>query len=124
MRYVSTAAQVYGPNAAPSSMPQGPQTPSGGGAQVQGVPVTHLATQLRGSIVAQPLTWLFGLVLFLVAWKLIEEKRGGEEAFEKIRVDGTNVVKVGAMAMLFFIVAKYLTRAYIVPGLSALVQSA
>lgn len=85
------------------------------------IPVTTAFQNLQGSILGQPLTWLFALVLFLVAWKLIEEHRGGKEAFAKIRVDGTNIIKVGLMATIFLIVVRYFAARYSVPGVSDLI---
>jgi hypothetical protein len=64
---------------------------------------------------------LFGLVLVLVAWKLIEEHRGGKEAFSKVKVDGTNLIKIGLMATIFLIIARYFFARYSVPGISDLI---
>jgi len=132
-RYAASISDIYGPSAsalfpttASSSVPMGGTTgtnvttaPQGGGAP--SVPVTSVLQGLQGSILGQPLTWLFGLVLFLVAWKLIEEHRGGEAAFQKVRVDGTNIVKIGVMAVIFLIVIRYFAARYSVPGLSDLI---
>lgn len=132
-RVAASITDIYGPSAssfiggtAAASAPIGSnvstnaalgQGPGGTGA----VPVTAVLSNLQGSIMGQPLTWLFALVLFLVAWKLIEEKRGGKEAFSKIRVDGTNIVKVGFMAVIFLIIIRYFAARYSVPGLSDLI---
>ena len=78
-RYAASISDIYGPSAsalfpttASSSVPMGGTTgtnvttaPQGGGAP--SVPVTSVLQGLQGSILGQPLTWLFGLVLFLVA---------------------------------------------------------
>jgi len=133
-RIAASITDVYGPSAnlmfpSTSAAPLGPGGSTGtnlgaGGAVVGGsgaVPVTNVLQGLQGSVLAQPIAWLFGLVLFLVAWKLIEEHRGGKEAFQKIRVDGTNIFKVGLMAVIFLIVIRYFAARYTVPGLSDLI---
>jgi hypothetical protein len=138
--YTASASRIFGPNAASIVAPayttpgattssgsaQGLSTgaPANSAPPTSAVPVTQVLTGLQGSILGQPITWLFGLVLFLVAWKLIEERRGGAETFQKIRVDGTNTVKIGVTAMVFFIIAKFFARTVSVPGLSPLIQSA
>ena len=132
-RVAASITDIYGPsasllfgNTAAAAAPMGGPV-STGTAQSQGpggtgsVPVTSVLQNLQGSIFAQPLTWLFGLVLFLIAWKLIEEHRGGKEAFSKVRVDGTNIVKIGVMATIFLIIVRYFAARYSVPGVSELV---
>ena len=129
---VATFADFYGPGSSDTSrtseerlLPTGVDTSYGAMSSPQGaVAISTVFEGLRGSIFGKPLTWLFGLILVLVAWKLIEETRGGKEAFTKIRVDGTNMVKIGLMAMIFFVIAKFFATRYDVPGLSAFVRSA
>ena len=132
-RVAASITDVYGPSAnllfpTTAAAPIGTggstgtnQTSAGSLQGGQSVPVTQVLGNLRGSILGQPLAWLFGLVLFLVAWKLIEEKRGGKETFTKIRVDGTNIIKVGTMSVIFLIVVRYFAARYSVPGLSDLI---
>ncbi len=132
-RVAASITDIYGPSAsalfpttAASAAPIGSGVSTGtavGNAPgaAGSIPITQVGQNLQGSILGQPLTWLFGLVLFLVAWKLIEEKRGGKEAFQKIRVDGTNIVKVGTMAVIFLIIIRYFAARYSVPGLSDLI---
>lgn len=131
-RIAASISDIYGPSASAlfPSTSAAPITVGGstgtamsasGQAGAGAVPVTTVLQGLQGSILGQPLTWLFGLVLFLVAWKLIEEHRGGKETFQKIRVDGTNIVKVGIMAVIFLIVVRYFAARYDVPGLSDLI---
>jgi small-conductance mechanosensitive channel len=130
-RTVASITDIYGPSASllfPQTQAANP--PIGGSTNTQlganvassgGVPVTQVLQNLQGSVLGQPIAWLFAVVLFLVAWKLIEEHRGGQEAFTKIRVDGTNIIKVGFMAVIFLIVVRYFAARYTVPGLSDLV---
>jgi hypothetical protein len=131
-RVAASIADIYGPSSsllfgttAATAAPIGPGVSSGTatnqGVGTGSIPVTQVLTNLQGSVLASPLAWLLGLVLFLVAWKLIEEKRGGKEAFAKIRVDGTNIIKVGFMAVIFLIIIRYFAARYSVPGLSDLV---
>jgi hypothetical protein len=128
-RYVAAASRIYGPNAdltVPSTA-SGALSNGNTGAAANGetssapVPITNVLQGWQGSIMAQPIVWLFGLVLFLVAWKLIEEKRGGAETFAKIRVDGTNLVKVTGLALLGFIILRFTFTKVSVPGLSTTV---
>ena len=131
MRQVASVNGFYGPSAQqlfPSTSAASVSAPGSTGTNIStgatsggAVPVTAVAQGIQGSIMGQPLTWLFGLVLFLVAWKLIEEHRGGKEAFSKVRVDGTNIIKVGVMAVIFLIIARYFAARYSVPGLSNLI---
>jgi hypothetical protein len=112
------------PSTAAASAPMAGSTNSAlsaGPSSSGSVPVTSVLQGLQGSIMASPLAWLWALVLFLVAWKLIEEHRGTKEEFTKIRVDGTNIVKVGVMAVIFLIVVRYFAARYSVPGLSDLI---
>jgi len=51
----------------------------------------------------------------------IEEHRGGKEAFSKVKVDGTNLIKIGLMATIFLIIARYFFARYSVPGISDLI---
>jgi hypothetical protein len=128
-RVAASIGDVYGPSAAllfpdtsaRSTPTAGVTTSTNATTLGDSVPVTSVLQNLQGSILGQPLVWLFGLVLFLVAWKLIEEKRGGKEAFQKIRVDGTNIIKVGFMAVIFLIIIRYFAARYSVPGLSDLI---
>jgi hypothetical protein len=134
-RLTATLADFYGPTATASagsstsaaSLTVGPgastQTnlSSGLGGAGGSIPVTQVLKGWQGSILGSPLTWLFGLVLFLIAWKLIEEHRGGKETFTKIRVDGTNIIKVGLMAVIFLVVIRYFFARYNVPGVSDLI---
>lgn len=131
-RTAANISDIYGPSAsalfpttaaAPVYVGGSTQTQSsasgiGGAGQV---PITSALQSLQGTVAGQPLTWLFGIVLVLIAWKLIEEHRGGKETFQKIRVDGTNIVKVGIMAVIFLIVIRYFAARYSVPGLSDLI---
>jgi hypothetical protein len=134
-RFSATLPDFYGPTAAASvgnntsaasmSLGTGASTnanlSSGPGGAGGSVPITTVFANLEGSIFASPLLWLFALVLFLVAWKLIEEHRGGKETFTKIRVDGTNTIKVGLMAVVFLVVIRYFAARYRVPGVSDLI---
>jgi hypothetical protein len=120
--YGPTASLLFPDTAAGTNMLPGVSTATNASSVAGGsVPVTSVLQNLQGSVLGQPLVWLFGLVLFLVAWKLIEEKRGGKEAFQKIRVDGTNIIKVGFMAVIFLIIIRYFAARYSVPGLSDLI---
>ena len=134
-RLTATLSDFYGPTAAASagSTTAGASLPVGAGASTNtnlssgigggggSVPVTSVLSGWEGSILARPIVWLFGLVLVLVAWKLIEEHRGGKHTFQKIRVDGTNTIKVGMMAVIFLICVRYVFARYSVPGISDLV---
>jgi hypothetical protein len=130
-RVAASITDVYGPSAnlmfpstsaANAPLPGSTNTALSAGPTSSGsVPVTAVLQGLQGSIFSSPLTWLWGLVLFLIAWKLIEEHRGTKEEFQKIRVDGTNLVKVGVMAVIFLIIARYFAARYSVPGLSDLI---
>ena len=128
-RVAASITDIYGPSASllfPSTAANpvavggstGTVTGTAGLAGGGSVPITEVAGNLKGSILGQPLAWLFGIALVLVIWKLVEEHRGGEEAFQKIRVDGTNLVKVGLMATVFLIIARYFAARYNFPGLS------
>ena len=134
-RLTATLSDFYGPTATAAAgsstmgaaLPAGPAVAtntnlsSGIGGAGGSVPVTSVLAGWQGSILARPLTWLFGLVLVLVAWKLIEEHRGGKEAFSKVKVDGTNLIKIGLMATIFLIIARYFFARYSVPGISDLI---
>ena len=131
-RTAANISDIYGPSAsalfpttaaAPVYVGGSTQTQSsasgiGGAGQV---PITSALQSLQGTVAGQPLTWLFGLVLVLIAWKLIEEHRGGKEAFSKVKVDGTNLIKIGLMATIFLIIARYFFARYSVPGISDLI---
>ena len=127
-RLTTSLSDVYGPSAnllSPSTSAATNVTPGSTGTGLSSstgsVPVTQVLQNLQGSIAGRPVFWLFALVLFLIAWKLIEEHRGGEAAFQKIRVDGTNIIKVGVMAVIFLIVLRYFAARYSVPGLTDLI---
>lgn len=128
-RYVAAASRVLGPNAnvvvgqSASPPPSNGNTgsPANGDTSGAPVPITSLFANLKGSIIAQPIVWLFALVLFLVAWKLIEEHRGGQEGFSKIRVDGTNLIKSTGMVLIGFIVLRFGFTKVSIPGLSPIV---
>jgi hypothetical protein len=136
MRAIATLQSVYGPGANAVGGTTFATTPTG----VQGsspsadtrntadlsavpIPITQVFTGLQGSVMGQPLTWLFGLVLLLIAFKLIEEHRGGREAFSEIKLGLNNVVKIGLSAVLFIVVTKFLFTRYDVPGLSPLFKA-
>jgi hypothetical protein len=138
-RVIATLGQVYGPSAAGASpttavTPVNTATSQAGdvnGGTSTSLPsasgigtITKVLPSLDGTVFGLPMTWLAVLVAFIIGWKLVEEKRGGEEAFAKVRVDGTNAIKMAFMVGIVFIVAKYFARAYTVPGLSSLVLSA
>lgn len=126
--FIATKGDLYGPStgvtwrdsAVLSSSASSPQ----GSAGSSGVPVTTLFGNLRASIFAQPITWLFGLVLALVAYKLIEEHRGGQEAFQEVKIGANNIWKIGLMALLFFALARWGASRVNVPGLSSFVLGA
>lgn len=127
MRVISTQGDVYGPSAglakgqsslsAPSVAP-GTQT---GAALSQKMPIMQVASNMQNSVLDNPILWLGAIVAFFALWKMVEEKRGGHEAFREIKIGGTNIVKVGGLAFAFAIILKFLTRRYIIPGLSPLV---
>lgn len=127
MRLIASRGDVYGPNGGNTV-----RTVELGGASVdsstqspqQSMSVITLFQNLQGSILGQPLTWLFALIGVLVAYKLIEEHRGGQEAFSEIKLGLNNVVKIGLAAMLFFVIARYGASRVNVPGASSLVQYA
>lgn len=127
MRLIATKADMYGPSASTQTSRtqvlnvNSNPSPSAVQKRATGVPVTQVLVGLKGSILAKPLTWLFGLVGLLIAYKLIEEHRGGKESFEEIKLGLNNVVKIGLVAMLFFIIARFLFTRYDVPGASNLV---
>lgn len=128
-RYVAAASRVLGPNAnvvVGQSIAPGPShgnsgSPTNGDTTASPVPITSIFSNLKGSILAQPIVWLFALVLFLAAWKLIEEHRGGQEGFSKIRVDGTNLIKSTGMVLLGFIILRFSFTKVSIPGLSPIV---
>jgi hypothetical protein len=139
MRYIATLGQVYGPSAAGSAQKTAVAPTNQANAQAGDVnggtstslpssspvgTISNVLPSLDGTVFGLPMTWLAVLVAFIIGWKLVEEKRGGEEAFAKVRVDGTNAIKMAFMVGIVFIVAKYFARAYTVPGLSSLVLSA
>jgi hypothetical protein len=139
MRYIATLGQVYGPSAAGSAQTTAVAPTNQANAQAGDVnggtstslpssspvgTISNVLPSLDGTVFGLPMTWLAVLVAFIIGWKLVEEKRGGEEAFAKVRVDGTNAIKMAFMVGIVFIVAKYFARAYTVPGLSSLVLSA
>lgn len=126
MRPIATLQSVYGPQANPTlssgqmaiNSPLGAsQTQSG----QQAVPVTSLFPALSKSFLARPVYWLVGFVLFLVAWKLLEEHRGGREAFTELKIGGQNMFKVGIMALIFFAIVRLLATRYSIPGASPFV---
>lgn len=129
MRYVAAASRVYGPNSnltvgqgvLPANSNGNTGSPANGATTAAPVPITNLFANLKGSILAQPVVWLFAIVLFLVAWKLIEEHRGGQEGFSKIRVDGTNLVKATGMVLLGFIILRFTFTKISIPGISPVV---
>jgi uncharacterized membrane protein len=67
---------------------------------------------------------LFAFVLFLVAWKLVEEHRGGREIYHEVKIGGSNIVKIGIVALIFFAIARFITARYNIPGFSSFVQFA
>lgn len=127
--FTATRGDLYGPSSqsvtsrtvfnanASSTAPSVQKTPAA-------VPVTQLFGNLKGSILGKPLTWLFGLIGVLIAYKLIEEHRGGKEAFEEVKIGLNNTVKIGLLAMLFFVLAKFLATKYEVPGASSFIKYA
>lgn len=129
-RMIATKADLYGPSAstqtARTAYLNANSTSTSNGIQKTqaAIPVTQLFANLRGSIVGKPLTWLFGLIGVLIAYKLIEEHRGGRESFEEIKIGLNNTVKIGLLAMLFFVIAKFLATRYDVPGASNFVRYA
>lgn len=121
MRTITTRADLFGPSAGISySMPNAPQSQNSSG-QGQPIPVTTVFGNLKNSIFSQPLTWLAGFVLFLIGWKLLEEKHGVSEDFKDVKIGVSNWFKIGIMMVLFFAVAKFLTTKYDIPGFSKLV---
>jgi uncharacterized membrane protein len=130
MRLIATQADMYGPSMGGTvatselHLPGAMTSAAGTGATGQAIPVTQLFTNLRASIFGQPITWLIGLVLFLVAYKLIEEHRGGREAFEEIKIGGNNIVKVTFMVLLGFFFLRFILTRYEIPGLSPFVHFA
>lgn len=129
MNVIATRADLYGPASGMTlrdTLLSANGTSAGNNVQTtqQAVPVTTVFANLRGSIVAKPLTWLFALVGVLLATKLIEEHRGGQESFEEIKIGLSNVVKIGLMAMLFFVIAKFVATRYDVPGASPFIKYA
>lgn len=130
MRLLATRADMYGPSShsvtSRMSILSGNSSSSSPNVQkgVTAIPVTTLFSNLRGSIMGKPLTWLFGLIGVLIAYKLIEEHRGGKEGFEEIKIGLNNTVKIGLLAMLFFVIAKFIATRYDVPGASAFVRYA
>lgn len=130
MRNVAVASRVYGPDANVAVVPQfasagstygNTGAPANGAAPSSPVPITTLFQNWQGSFLGAPVVWLAGLVLFLVAWKLIEEHRGGRENFSKVRVDATNEVKLVFMVLVGFIVLRFLMTKISIPGLSSVV---
>lgn len=123
---IATKSDMYGPSAGidmRQSYLNANNSGSNGNMQSapKQIPITQVFTGLKGSVLGQPLSWLFGLVLLLVAYKLIEEHRGGRESFEEIKIGLNNVVKIGLIAMLFFVIAKFLATRYSIPGASSFV---
>jgi len=130
MQTIATKADLYGPAAGVTTLRDGllnaNSLPAGNNVQStpSAVPITTVFGNLKGSILGKPLTWLFGLIGVLIAYKLIEEHRGGRESFEEIKIGLNNVVKIGLVAMLFFVIAKFLATRYDVPGASSFVRYA
>lgn len=130
MRAVASKGDLYGPSAQSATVRStilnanaSNSSPSVQKTSAQ-IPVTQLFGNLRGSIMGKPLTWLFGLIGVLIAYKLIEEHRGGKEAFDEVKIGLNNTVKIGLLAMLFFVLAKFLATKYEVPGASSFVRYA
>lgn len=129
MRNIANATRVLGPDAnvvvpafATPSLPNGNTgSPVNGAVAQSPVPIAQVFSNWQGSFLAAPIVWLLGLVLFLVAWKLIEEHRGGKESFAKIRVDGTNEVKLVFMVLVGFIVLRFMATKISIPGVSSVV---
>lgn len=127
MRVISTQGDVYGPSAGLAKGQSSLSAPSIAPGTQQGVgvsqkmPVSQVASNLQNSMLDNPLLWLGGIVAFFALWKMVEEKRGGHEAFSEMKIGGTNILKVGGLAFAFAIILKFLTRRYLVPGLSPLV---
>jgi hypothetical protein len=97
---------------------------AGSGTGFTPVPITTVFGNLYGSVLGQPLTWLFGLIGLLIAYKLIEEHRGGQAAFTEIKIGLNNVVKIGIAAVIFLVIFKFLLTRYQVPGLSSIAAAA
>lgn len=130
MRVIATQADMYGPSARSATArttllsANSASDPNSIQRTQTAIPVTTLLGNLRGSVMGKPLTWLFGLIGLLIAYKLVEEHRGGKESFEEIKLGMNNVVKIGLVAMLFFVIAKFLATRYDVPGASSFIRYA
>lgn len=120
MRPIVTRADLYGPSAGVSY--SGVQKSPGATESAQGsVPVVELFGKMKTSVMANPIMWLAGVILALVAWKLIEEYRGGEEEYHEVKIGVSNWAKIGFMVLVFFATAKFLATKYDVPGASKFV---
>jgi hypothetical protein len=138
MRQVAQASRVLGPSASlivPSQATYANASAQGGGSNgalspsaTQSTPMTSTATQpiftgLNGTFFGLPTTWFLLAILLLVAWKVFEEKRYGEETFAKIRLDVTNIFKISFAAGIGFFVFKTSQTLYPIPGLSGVAQA-
>lgn len=130
MRQTVTVGDVYGPNAGPAFAQQATVSnmPAPAGAtRNQGsnpVPVVTIFGNLKNSFVGQPLTWLVAFIFILWGYKEIEERRGGREAFDEIKIGLNNFWKIGLMALLMFAAVHFLSDRYNIPGLSPFLKYA
>src|SRR5690242_14388004 len=98
--YPGASAQYFGNSNATVTAPIAGTGGSGvANNATAGMPITQLFAGWYGSVLAQPLVWLFGLIGILILYKLLEEHLGGREVFAEMKIGLNNFVKVGLMAV-------------------------
>lgn len=124
--YPGASAQAFGNSSQTVMAPVGGITNAPGGAinAPSGIPITQLFAGWYGSILGQPLLWLFGAIGLLVLYKLLEEHLGGREIFAEVKIGLNNFVKIGLMALIFIVIGKLIFTRYTIPGITSLFQAA